>query len=245
MENFEGLLKEPLCKIFDEVVTFGKGFVSVNMIREELENRKVPKADTEMALTLMGCIAAVNHRFFSGVPVLFRFSSKRSSQGFLAEFNPFTRRQREGYSVYAEDLAQLIKERTAYERVMALDERGCLLYDYEMAPRPSLEEVLMGIGLHEVRHRLFHHNQVSRITLGYAKEKGDLELETAIRLNRSVVKSKKELYRNEGRSTYFIRRRSGWDELGAMVVEDLAILKMRQGESFAAVCNVACLHPVD
>lgn len=207
--------KEPLDakSLFDMIIDIGHS-KSQEEIRDKLEKEGAERESAEFAIKMMTCLGAVNYFTFGDkVNMEFRTEGKEKPANII-EYIPASETEKEKYSISVDYFYKTIKYiLDNKKRHILLDANG------EMIDNPdavSEQELLLGIAVHEARHRL------------------------------QKTRNVKMFPRDENFSAESIDEKSGVEESDAIMVERLALGRIHyQNTSIEDLCDLIKINSAE
>ena len=195
----------------------------------ELEQSGLEKEDIALATKFMMCLATVNQLVFQDRAELIFSTNKEKSENFV-QYLPEKKEidQDESYWINVKFFGQTIREIVGENRTVFLDEAGHLIKSEEEAPPVSLEELLLGIAVHEVRHRLQKKKGIKLI--GPSSKvffEGNQIDDEFINLQSSFISGQKKKLKSRGDvKEGLLERKTGSEELDAVIIEKIAVSRL-------------------
>jgi len=192
----------------------------------ELEQSGTEKEDVELAIKFMGCLAVVNKLVF-GDKIELIFSTSKEKQENLVQYTPKKEGQyEENYWINIKAFGETIRKIISENREVFLDENDCLTEKGE-APAASFEELLLGIALHEVRHRLQFKRNQRTIGRGDRVVIGESHIDDKfIDLQASFMDSQRRKLKEQGVEGGLLDRKADKKELDAIIIEKIAVSRL-------------------
>lgn len=192
----------------------------------ELEKSGAEKEDVDLAIRFMACLAVVNGLIFNDrVKLIFNISEEQPEN--FIQYTPKKKGQyNDNYLISVRYFGKAIRKQLGENREVFLDGNGCLTR--KGAPIVSLEETLLGITVHEVRHRLQHKSSIKMIGRG---DKvicdGNPVDDEFIALQASFMDSqRKKLLKGEILDEGLLERKADSKELDAIIIEKMAVSRL-------------------
>ncbi len=176
----------------------------------------------------MACLATVNGLVFNDNIKLIFDTSKKEPENFI-QYTPEKKgRHRENYLINVGYFGKTIKKQLEEGRRIFLDENGNLIKNGEEAPLVSFEELLFGIAIHEVRHRIQEKRNIKLIGQGdKVFFDGNYINDEFIDLQSSFVDSLRKRFKKEGGLEEGLpERKTGNGELDAIIIEKMAVSRL-------------------
>ena len=230
-------------ELFDLLTNAGlKGFKPEFV--QELGESGTEKEDVDLAIKFMACLTAVNGLVFNDRVELIFNTGEEEPENFI-QYSP----KREGeydenYWISIGHFGKIVRKQMGENHRVFLDKNSHLIKYEEDAPPVLLEELLLGIAVHEVRHRLQEKKQISMIG---GKDKvildGNYIDPNFIKLQASFIKglrgkSKKAM------DAGLLERKTGNRELDAVIVEKVAVSRLHHRRtSLEQLKQLATIEP--
>lgn len=196
------------------------------------------EADTIMSLKLMACIGAIDRLIFDGKPITLNFSTRPNRYGHFAGYSKATKTHGESYEVTVSGIAKTMKGELK-ARVTMLGKKSPPYYDL---PKASLEEILIGVAIHEVRHRMQYQPGIKTFSRKYYSYAGG-KLRRYINFTKLLFREERKVYVKEGKSVGFIRDRMKKTEFDAKLIEIIAVTRIHNGVSINELKSLINLQP--
>ncbi len=178
--------------------------------------------DVSASMNLMACIAFLT-RAVPGVPkhdVVCHFSRRESPFGDIAGYFPL-KTKGAGYVVYVPGISKRLGERN---RIPQMDGQGKPIGNYKDWPKASMEERLITIASHEVRHFL-----QDLIFRDKARRPRSSHLRSVMEYIALRFGEERRIWVREGKSPEFIERRTSQREFDAQVIETMVLISVHSG----------------
>ena len=201
----------------------------------------IQEEDIEIAFALRQCIVTIDSAVFPNVSILIEINTREAQE--IAGYKSPDKNPKEGYVIHVRDLSQKVgKLRRARGIFRDCGDGTVDLFPYEDSPVISIEDCLLAIGVHEVRHR-FQRGLPILFSAEHEDDSGNL-LNGIIRYVRLVLEETREIYKGEGESEEYIQRKTGPTEFDARVIERLVVNKFLNGDvSIKELMSLATLSP--
>lgn len=211
---------------------------------QELEETGAEKENVDLAVRFMACLAVVNRLVFNDKVDLIFSTGENEPENFIQYTPKKEGRYDENYWISIRHFGKVIKKQMEENRRVFLDENGQLIIRKEDAPPVSQEELLLGIAIHEVRHRLQEREEISMIG---AKDKvmldGNYIDEDFLKLQASFVGGLKKKY-EESLEEGLLERKTGNKELDAIIVEKISASRLHHRKtSLEQLKRLATIEP--
>jgi len=232
----DGILKSAECfqKILDSVLSKSN---LQGMKSQLLENHKIKEDDVDIAIKLMACIIFFNNLFFRSINTFFGFIVHRNKFGFFAQYVKRTKKEKDGYIVYTNGLSDLLEKKGA---LVVFTKKGKIikLAGLKKERRHSLEESLIGIAAHEVRHRLQHYRLIKQLRkkdIPIAKNK---RLARVMKFVDLLLKGNRKIWRKEGKPEWFIEKQTKTREFDAKIIGEIVKNRIHYGCTLKQIYKV-------
>jgi len=204
----------------DTMITSGSQLFSRKKASERLASRGIQICDVRTAMDLMACLAFLT-RAASTRNVICNFSPHESKLEDIAGYSSLEDGEA-SYTVYVPGISTNLSK--AWERIPCMDGRGKPIGTFEDWPNPTLEELLIAVAVHEVRHLL-----QDFISAEYGKKSRSQRLRGAIEYVGLLFEEERNGWLKEERSSEFIERRTNQREFEARVIEMLSLIDVHSG----------------
>ncbi|MDO8486177.1 MAG: hypothetical protein Q7S77_00555 [Candidatus Staskawiczbacteria bacterium] len=222
-------------ELFDYLINFGfENWKNKPDFERELEQAGVEKENVELAEKMMTCITLVNKLVFQD-QVELAFSASKEKTGNFIQYIPEKEKQNEAYWINVDYFGDTIREIIKENRKVFLDENGKLLKlkDEKEAHSVSFEELILGIAIHEVRHRLQYKRDIKMIGRGDKVLCDGIYIDDEfINLQDSFIKGQK-FKRKKDHDTHkeFYDRKKSKEEIDAVIVEKIAVSRLHHKQT--------------
>lgn len=210
-----------------------------------LEKYKMDEKDVNVAVNLMACIMFFDKRILGDIDTIFSFIPHKAKFETIVRCLVFMKKKtgerKDGYQIYARGISDLIEKRGA---LMCFTKKGKVvrITRFKEKRRHSLEETLIGIAAHEVRHRLQYHRlirQLGKKDINICKDK---RLVRVIKFTDLVFKEERKIYREKRRPEWSIKKRTKASELDARIVEEIVKNRIHYGCTTKKLCKAILIQ---
>lgn len=208
-------------------------------LRQELSEKDQSAEDIELAIELMACIGAIDKAAFGKRDILLEFfvTQDESNEDLFACYCSPKDNPRESYGVWVGGLYQGITKQLRHEKLILPD---CPI---KKAPLATKEEFLLGVGVHEVRHRLQYHKRVEMFVSSDTEHFKE-PMRKVCRWIRELLSSRKRIEAPTKKDPQrFLAYCDNPDEFDANVVQDFACQRLHQGISLEEFFALVMLEP--
>jgi len=218
-------------EIFDLFQEIAFSSLEPERIRRELVKRGKEKKDIELSLRLMASIVGLNLRVFPFQNISADFISEKVCNDLVSAYcgPPFA--SEEGYVVWVEGISEYVIKRTKIGLIL-INNDGDIVDNCEdgffPTSFPMVQEVLLGLALHEVRHRFQRNN---KFELFSPEDIDDIQypLKGYIDFVDYYQSSREKIFREEGKTQEFIEKRINPWEFDALVIANFLMAKIHRG----------------
>jgi hypothetical protein len=238
-------INEPLesKELFDLLASAGlKGFRPEFI--QELEESGAEKEDVDLATKFMACLAVVNRLVFNDKVELVFSTGEKEPENFVQYSPKKEGKYDENYWISVKHFGKVIRMQMGENREVFLDENGCLTR--KGAPVVSLEENLLGIAVHEVRHRLQHKSGIKLIGRGDKVICDGVPVDDEfITLQANFMNSQRKKLKESGvLDESSLERKADKKELDAIIIEKMAVSRLHNRKiSLEQLKQIAMIEP--
>ena len=192
---------------------------TLKKIKRILKEKGVEEENIKMGLAIMMRLEVLDGMVFPENPATIKLVVKRHRFGFLAAHIYPNQKTNERYSIYLDGLASSLKEEKGVGSSFVVGDAG----SHARYLKPTWEELLMSIAVHEVRHRFQYDYPLKKFSPKSANLTEEEPLKSIIKFNELSFRKKRKNYLGENRSKTFIKDRTNGEEFDARVIELLAV----------------------
>ncbi|MFC1751661.1 hypothetical protein ACFLY5_00760 [Patescibacteria group bacterium] len=232
-------------KYFKELVDDGLKYINTEEIYETCKKRGVSEEDTDIAIEIMACIASLDDKIINREKereLSFCFGKTLGKEA--AGYFPKEKGKKEGYGVFPKNM----KHRPSPKAIISFDEQGNL-DNPENTPKETRDLHILGLAVHEIRHRVQKTEDFSQFTPADTSKYKDEPFSSYIRFmsykfeafSESIVKK----YRKDGKPEEYIKDRTSNKEFDAQLIEELAKSKLHSGITEKELLELIQLQPTD
>jgi len=204
----------------------GYKFFDVEKIKEDLSERGIENQDIEVATDLMSCMAGLDDGTGAKGDVTLEFSVAENEFGDVAGFSESKKDVADTYVVYAKGITDNILKTVS--KIPEMDFDGNPVANYDSWEKPTLEEILVSVASHEVRHRLQRHE----LSMIRPEDVGDMEdspLKGIVEYVGLLFEEERRQYEEEERSEEYIDHKTNSLEFDARVIEIMILINLHSG----------------
>jgi hypothetical protein len=224
-------------ELFRIIMKYSYPKLASEKIKKGLLAKGKKETDIDMALRLMACIALINHFIFNDENPILNFCPNQNRFRHFAGHANATKNSQEAYHVFVIGLARAIEHEMEERVIMFCKRKPC----YEDLPKLSLEEALLGIAMHEVRHRFQKKpgmKMFSRKSFSFARG----ELRKYLNYTKILFQEEKRIYLRDGKSKGLIRDRMKRTEFDAVLIETMGVNAIHKGISIEDLKSLITLQ---
>lgn len=212
-------------EFFDLLANAGLRGFKPEFIRE-LEESGTEKEDVDLATKFMACVAMVNGLIFNDKVEMVFSTGEKEPENFI-QYSPKKEEEYdENYWISVKHFGKVIRMQMGENREVFLDENGRLTR--KGAPVVSLEETLLGIAVHEVRHRLQHKSGIKLIGRGDKVICDGVPVDDEfITLQANFMNSQRKKLKESGvLDKSLLELKADKKELDAIIIEKMAVSRL-------------------
>ena len=192
---------------------------------------EITEEDIRVAWKASNAIQNLDHKLFPDKSIPAALNRQKSAHDNNACYVKPQEGAEEQYVIYVPGFAQALEAATSYKLLFVLEEDGSVnarSLEDSSEPVVTVDELILGIAGHEVRHHIQHHwpNLVMFSPEHIQSINDDPLLKEILKFNIILREADAEVCRERGESEEYIAERSGQMEYDAGVIENLILAKL-------------------